>query len=163
MWDILLIFLLSFGILDVSSSISSMLVSLDLSWIPMSLKVLENLPHNIRKYLFLDSGDKPRGSGLGTVSTYISFNGDTDWLILAFPLEAAGVVIILQDVQVKAPSYLWNLSCSILVLSFTFLLCLVCDPLVLFLGSKSATSRAFGCKDDMGILILGSSLIPKCM
>ena len=49
--------------------------SVDLSYIPINLKLLEYLSHSIRKWLFLDSDDNPSGSGLGTVSTYISSSG----------------------------------------------------------------------------------------
>ena len=52
--------------------------------------------------MYLDSGDNPRGSGFGTVSTCISSNGEVGLVFLVFPLEAAGIVIILQDVHMES-------------------------------------------------------------
>ena len=48
-WDIFLSFVLLFGILDTRSSISSIYASVDSSYIPINLKVVEYLSHNIRK------------------------------------------------------------------------------------------------------------------
>ena len=45
------------------------------------------------------SADKPIGSGLGTVSTCISSNGFDTMDVRGFPLECAGIVIILHDVH----------------------------------------------------------------
>ena len=90
----------------------------------------------------IDFPDIPWGSGFGTVSTWISSRGNVGKEFLDFPLEAAGMVIILHDVHTEslpdiictschkswalivamAPSDLWNLSCSRLVLSFSFLI-----------------------------------------
>ena len=74
-WVIVLIILVAVGMFEVNNSIPSIQASLVLSCIPMSLKILENLSHRIKNELYLDSIDNPRGSGFGTVSTWISSRG----------------------------------------------------------------------------------------
>ena len=48
-WVIDLIFLDGEGMLEVNNSIPSIQASLDLSWMPMRRKILENLSHSIKK------------------------------------------------------------------------------------------------------------------
>ena len=99
---------------------------------------------------------------------------------LDFPFEAAGMVMILHDVHTEslpgimctschkswalivamAPSHLWNLSCNILVLSFSFLILVLLSSSD-FLSFLLLTISAFDSKDEKGISIFGTSLLPK--
>ena len=116
--------------------------------------------------------------GLGLCQ--LGFLQDVGKEFLDFPFEAAGMVIILHDVHAEslpgimctschelwalivamAPPDLWKLSCSRLVLSFSFLIFALLFSLD-FLSFLLLTINAFDSKDKKGISIFGPSLIPK--
>ena len=80
------------------NSIASIHASVVLSCMPHIQNTLENLSHRIKKYLNLESADRPIGSGFIMVLTWISSNVVRTRDSLAFPRVFDGIVIILYDV-----------------------------------------------------------------
>ena len=75
-------FLSLFGILGTRSSMPSKYASVNLSCIPFGLKVIEYLSHNIRKQLYLDLEENPRGLDLWQYS--LVFPQEGRWVDCSF-------------------------------------------------------------------------------